>query len=148
MNKSKNGWGLLRWLLLTLGLCKTPLGETGCLGNPYFLFCWVTKHPVFLFHLQHSQLGCLWLPSLTVQHLCDLRDVMPRHWSPGAFPNPAFNVIPHPSMNYRQVFKPILYLQSSSLQSDSRLCPNPYLGKQKISLGVVIILSMCLCPQI
>ena len=22
--------------LLTLSLCKTPLGETGCLGNPYF----------------------------------------------------------------------------------------------------------------
>ena len=25
---------------------KTPLGETGCLGNPYFLV-WLPKHPVF-----------------------------------------------------------------------------------------------------
>ena len=25
---------------------KTPLGETGCLGNPYFI-CWLPKHPVF-----------------------------------------------------------------------------------------------------
>ena len=26
------------WLLLIFSLCKTPLGETGCLGSPYFLF--------------------------------------------------------------------------------------------------------------
>ena len=25
---------------------KTPLGETRCLGNPYFI-CWLPKHPVF-----------------------------------------------------------------------------------------------------
>ena len=30
-------WLLLRWLLLTSSLCKTHFGETGCLGNPYFL---------------------------------------------------------------------------------------------------------------
>ena len=27
----------VRWLLLIFSLCKTPLGETRCLGNPYFL---------------------------------------------------------------------------------------------------------------
>ena len=27
-------------------LCKAPLGETGCLGNPYFTH-WLPKHPVF-----------------------------------------------------------------------------------------------------
>ena len=31
------GWLLLRWLLLIFSLNKTPLGETGCLANPYFL---------------------------------------------------------------------------------------------------------------
>ena len=28
-------------------LYKTPLGETGCLGNPYFFTYWLPKHPVF-----------------------------------------------------------------------------------------------------
>ena len=31
------GWLLLGWLLLIFCLNKTPLGETGCLSNPYFL---------------------------------------------------------------------------------------------------------------
>ena len=31
------GWLLLGWLLLTFNFNKTPLGEIGCLGNPYFL---------------------------------------------------------------------------------------------------------------
>ena len=30
-------WLLLGWLLLIFSLNKTPLGETGCLRNPYFL---------------------------------------------------------------------------------------------------------------
>ena len=30
-------WLLLGWLLLIFSLNKTPLGETGCLSNPYFL---------------------------------------------------------------------------------------------------------------
>ena len=30
-------WLLLRWLLLIFSLNKSPLGETGCLSNPYFL---------------------------------------------------------------------------------------------------------------
>ena len=46
-------------------LSKTPLAETGCLGNPYFTH-WLPKHPDFLIHpsLLHSQLGYLWLPTL------------------------------------------------------------------------------------
>ena len=35
-------WLLLRWLLLIFCLCKTPLGETRCLGNPYFLHFLIT----------------------------------------------------------------------------------------------------------
>ena len=31
------GWLLLGWLLLIFSLNKTPLGEIGCLSNPYFL---------------------------------------------------------------------------------------------------------------
>ena len=31
------GWLLLGWLLLIFSLNKTHLGETGCLGSPYFL---------------------------------------------------------------------------------------------------------------
>ena len=30
-------WLLLGWLLLIFNLNKTPLGETGCLSNPYLL---------------------------------------------------------------------------------------------------------------
>ena len=30
-------WLLLGWLLLIFNLSKTPLRETGCLSNPYFL---------------------------------------------------------------------------------------------------------------
>ena len=30
-------------------LYKTLLGETGYLGNPYFIY-WLSKHPVFLIH--------------------------------------------------------------------------------------------------
>ena len=30
-------WLLLEWLFLIFTLNKTPLGETGCLSNPYFL---------------------------------------------------------------------------------------------------------------
>ena len=30
-------WILMGWLLLIFNLNKAPLGETGCLSNPYFL---------------------------------------------------------------------------------------------------------------
>ena len=57
-------WLFLGWLLLTFSLNKTPLGETGCLGNLYFLLTGCLgiqfDSPPFS---QCSQLGCLWLPS-------------------------------------------------------------------------------------
>ena len=57
------GWLFLGWLLLIFNLNKTPLGETGCLSNPYFLL--VAQASSFLIHplSQHSQLGYLWLPT-------------------------------------------------------------------------------------
>ena len=53
---------LLGWLLLTFSLCKTSLGETGCLGNPYFLFTGCLSIQ-FFYSPQHSQLSHLWLPT-------------------------------------------------------------------------------------
>ena len=47
-------------------LCKTPLGETGCLGNPYFTY-WLHKHPVFCFTFtltQSVRLAMVTYPSL------------------------------------------------------------------------------------
>ena len=58
-------WLPLRWLLLTFSLCKTPLGETGCLGNLYFTH-WLPKHPVFWFTLTQS----VRLPVVTYHLLC------------------------------------------------------------------------------
>ena len=56
------------WLYLALSLCKTPLGETGCLGNPYFFTYWLPKHPVFwftsLFPTQSVRLPLFTYPSL------------------------------------------------------------------------------------
>ena len=58
------GWLLLGWLLLIFHLDKTPLGETGCLSNPYFLLTGSSSIQFFNHHLsQHSQLGYLWLPT-------------------------------------------------------------------------------------
>ena len=58
------GWLLLGWLLLIFSLNKTPLGETGCLSNPYFLLTG-SSGIQFLIHplSQHSQVGYLWLPT-------------------------------------------------------------------------------------
>ena len=91
-------------------LYKTSLGETGCIGNPYFYLLVAYASSFLIRPNTVSQATYGYLP-LTVQHLCDLRDTMPRHWSPGAS---------H---------------------------PNPYLGKQRISLGVAIILGICLCSH-
>ena len=44
---------------------KAPLGETGCLGNTYFIY-WFSKHPVFLFALTQS----VRLPMVTYPSLC------------------------------------------------------------------------------
>ena len=52
------------WLLLIFNLNKTPLGETGCLSNPYFLLTGCLGIQFFFIHpplSQHSQLGYLWL---------------------------------------------------------------------------------------
>ena len=40
---------------------KTLLGETGCIGNPYF-YLLVAYASSFLIHA-NSQLDCLWLPT-------------------------------------------------------------------------------------
>ena len=78
------------------------------------LFDWLPEHSVFWFtpyshKVSQATFGYL---LLTMQHLCDLRDAMPRHWS----------------------------LSASH--------PTPYLGKQRISLGVAIILSMYRCQTV
>ena len=88
-------------------LYKTTLGETGCIGYSY-IYLLVAFASRFLIHPKTVSQAIYGYLSLTVQYLCDLRDTMPRHWSPGASQ------------------------------------PNPYLGKQRISLGVAIILSTCL----
>ena len=67
---------LLRWLLLAFSLCKTPLGETGYLSNPYFLLTgslniWFFDSLPFPNTVIHATSGYL---LLNVQHLCDLRD--------------------------------------------------------------------------
>ena len=48
-------------------LCKTPLRETGCLGNSYCTY-WLPKHPVFLFTLALTQ--SVRLPMVTYPSLC------------------------------------------------------------------------------
>ena len=68
-------------------LYKTPLGEAGCSGNPYFLTGSLSiqffDSPPFSHTVSQATFGYL---LLTVQHLCDLRDAMPHHWSPTASP--------------------------------------------------------------
>ena len=91
-------------------LHKTPLGETGCIGNPYFYLLVAYASSFLIRPNTVSQATYGYLP-LTVQHLCDLQDIMPRHWSPGAS---------H---------------------------PYPYLGEWRISLGVAMILGICLCSH-
>ena len=122
-------------------LCKTSLGETGCLGNPYFTY-WLPKHPVFSFTLAQS----VRLPMVTYLSLyssCVTYGTLCHTTGHQVLPTPAFSVTPHPSTSYRQVFRPTLYFQPSSMQSDSQLCLSPCLGK----LLLAIILSMCLCPH-
>ena len=63
-------------------LYKTPLGETGCLGDSYFID-WLPKHPTFLIHPNTVSYTTYDYLPLTVQYLCDLQDTMPSHWSPG-----------------------------------------------------------------
>ena len=66
------------WTLI-FNLNKTPLGETGCLSNSYFLLtdclC-IQFFYSFPFPNTVSLVTFGYLP-LTVQHLCDLQDAMP-----------------------------------------------------------------------
>ena len=57
---------------------KTPLGETGCLSNLYYLLAAQAYSSLIP---KHSQDTFDTLP-LNVQYVCDLPDAMHRHWSP------------------------------------------------------------------
>ena len=132
-------------------LYKTPLGETGCLWNPYFFTYWLPKYPGFWFTPLFSTQSVK-PPLATYPWLCNtcVTYGMPCHAiGHQVLPTPAFNIMAHPSVSYRQVFRPILYFQPSSSQSGLRLCPNPNpcLGECRISLGVRGILSMHLCSH-
>ena len=63
---------LFKWLLLIFNLCKTPLGETGCLS---ILF-------IYLFIYFFECLGIQFFNSLT----CDLRGTMPYQMLPKLLP--------------------------------------------------------------
>ena len=67
-------------------LYKTLLGETGCLGNPYFLLTGCLNiqffdSPPFFNTVSQAVFGYL---AMTARHLYDLQDPMPHHWSPSA----------------------------------------------------------------
>ena len=92
---------------------KTLFGETGCLCIFCFECSGIVLYFTSLFLTQPVRIPLailVYLP-LTAQHLCDLQDTMPCHWSPGTS---------HPTS---------------------------YLGRQRISLRVTIILSICLCSH-
>ena len=83
-------FGKLNFLFLTFfiliklyTLNKSPLGETGCLSNLYYLLAAQSSnffiYPPFPNTVSQDTFGNL-LP--TLQYLCDSRDAMPRHWSP------------------------------------------------------------------
>ena len=67
---------------------KTPLGETGCLCNPYLnpypgcIGIQLFDSPPYPSTVSQAAFG--YLP-LTVLHLCELQDTMPNYWSPSAF---------------------------------------------------------------
>ena len=54
---------------------EQPLPFTGCLGIQFF------DSTPFLNTFSYATFGFL---PLTVQHQCDLRDAIPRHWLPDA----------------------------------------------------------------
>ena len=104
---------LLKWLLLIFSLSKTPVGETGCLGNAYFLLNVCPNIQFFLstplFPTQSVRLPLVTYPSL---------------WST--------------YVTYRTSCHSIgLHVLSTQL----------LLGKQRVSLGIAIILSMFLCSR-
>ena len=58
-------WLLIKWLLLTFNLNKTPVGETGPLLSTY----WLLRHPVFLF-ISLFPTQSVRLPLITYPLLC------------------------------------------------------------------------------
>ena len=91
---------------------KTPIGKTGCLGNPHFLLTGCLG--IQFFDLPPIPTESVKPLLVTYSSLCSTcvtyRGTMPCHG------------IGHQVLSY----------------------PNPYLGKQRISLEVARILSMCL----
>ena len=105
-------WLPLGWLLLTLNVKKTPLGQTGHLkdflgsfsmppaldprfpdlrkSTPALSSTLATFGCLFFLTVQTTPItvseAILGSLPLAVQHLCDLWDAMPRHWSPAALP--------------------------------------------------------------
>ena len=112
---------------------QNSLRRTWMLRQPLFFTYWLPKHPFFdspLFPTTVSQVTFGYLP-LTMQHLCDLLDIS-HTIDHQVLPTPAFNVIPHPFVSNCQVFRPILYFQPSSSQSDLRQFPTqPFPRKVK-----------------
>ena len=83
---------------------KTPNGVTmlGRTSSELFVILVVVTHSFLLFILLLFFIYCLFFIFVVVLHSL------------------LFNVIPHASVDYRQVFTPILYFQPSTSQSDSR----------------------------
>ena len=57
-------------------------------------------------------------------------------------PTPAFNVIPQPSVSYRQGFWPILYFQPSPSQSDLRQFPTQPLPREAEDFPMILDLYL------
>ena len=127
------GWLLLGWLLLIFNLNKTSLGETGCLSN----FPWLLR-PV---------------------KVSTSSELYPNYFRLLAFLNvQASSFLIRPPFSTQSVRLPLVTYPSlcSTCVTYRTLCHaighqalplNPYLGKQRISLGVTTILSMCLCSH-
>ena len=102
------------------------------LRQPLLFTYLLPKHLVFLIHPLFPTKSDR-LPLATYPWLCStcVTDRKPCHAiGHQVLPTPAFNVIPHPSMSYRQVFRPILHFQPNSLQSDSQQFPTQLLPRE------------------
>ena len=64
------GWLLLGWLLLFLNLNKTPLGETGCPSNLYFLL--TGRSGIQFVDSPHFPTESVRLPLVTYPSLCSI----------------------------------------------------------------------------
>ena len=62
------GWLLLGWLRLIFSFNKTPLGETGCLSNPYFLL--TGSSSIQFFNSPPFPTQSVRLPLVTYPSLC------------------------------------------------------------------------------